>query len=182
VGKQQSYALLDDWIPQSRELDRDAALVELAHRYFASHGPATLADFVWWSGLTVKDASAAVDGARRHLAREEFSGVAWWSGDTPRTRAKPAATPVARLLPAYDEYTVAYKERAALLAPGRRVSSASLLSPVVIIDGIVAGTWKRTQPRGKIQVSTRLFCQLTSAQELALTSALRDFQDFVTCT
>lgn len=50
-SKQQTFALLDEWVPSSRMLEGDEALAELAARYFASHGPATLADFAWWSGL-----------------------------------------------------------------------------------------------------------------------------------
>jgi len=56
IGKQFTYALLEERAPASKILDRDEALVELTQRYFRSHGPATLQDFVWWSGLTVEDA------------------------------------------------------------------------------------------------------------------------------
>jgi hypothetical protein len=37
-------------------LAREEALAELSERYFTSHGPASLQDFTWWSGLTVADA------------------------------------------------------------------------------------------------------------------------------
>src|SRR5688572_10872776 len=60
-GKQFTYALLDERAPQARQLTRDEALAELARRYFSGHGPATLADFVWWSGLTVTDARSGLE-------------------------------------------------------------------------------------------------------------------------
>src|SRR5262245_24524323 len=55
-GKQFTYALLDERVPKCRTLKRDEALAELTIRYFTSHGPALLRDFVWWSGLTITDA------------------------------------------------------------------------------------------------------------------------------
>jgi hypothetical protein len=51
----QIYALLDERVPAQRRMARDEAVAELACRYFASHGPATLTDFAWWSALTVGD-------------------------------------------------------------------------------------------------------------------------------
>src|SRR6266702_3694762 len=60
-GKQFTYALLDERTPQARTLDRGEALAEFARRYFTSRGPATLQDFVWWSGLTVADARTGLE-------------------------------------------------------------------------------------------------------------------------
>lgn len=57
-GKQQTFVLLDEWVPAGKPLDREEALAKLVLRYFVSHGPATVRDFVWWSGLTAKDAQA----------------------------------------------------------------------------------------------------------------------------
>src|SRR4029079_3653605 len=62
-GKQHTFALLDEWVPHSREVEREGAMTEIARRYFQGHGPATLHDFAWWTGLTVKDALAALAGA-----------------------------------------------------------------------------------------------------------------------
>jgi hypothetical protein len=59
-GKQATFTLLDEWASQTRKLDRDTALAELVVRYFNGHGPATLDDFVWWSGLKIGDARAGL--------------------------------------------------------------------------------------------------------------------------
>ena len=56
-GKQQTFVLLDEWIPGAKRMARDEALAELARRYFTSHGPATVHDFAWWSGLLLSDAA-----------------------------------------------------------------------------------------------------------------------------
>src|SRR5215213_6614289 len=60
-GKQFTFALLDEWAPSGKSLTRDEALAELAGRYFESHGPSTLQDFVWGSGLTSVDARAGLE-------------------------------------------------------------------------------------------------------------------------
>ena len=100
-GKQFTYGLLAERAPRARTLDRDAALAELARRYFASHGPATLRDFVWWSGLRVKDADAAAS----------LAGANVMPSGPGRGRAPGADF----LLPNYDEYLIAYKDRGAVL-------------------------------------------------------------------
>jgi hypothetical protein len=124
-GKQFTYALLEERVPVARTLKRDEALAELTRRYFRSHGPATLQDFVWWSGLTVED-------AKRSMAQI----------GTPRSAQTKQSSPnKAHLLPAFDEYFVAYKDRQ--IAAGS-LSTWDVLGPTFIIDGIAAGTWKRT--------------------------------------
>ena len=78
-GKQFTYALVEERAPRARVLPRDEALAELARRYFQSHGPATVHDFAWWSGLTVKDAragAATVDGGLV-LRRAARRSTAW---------------------------------------------------------------------------------------------------------
>ena len=77
-GKQFTYALLDERVPQSRTLEHDEALAEFARRYFTSHGPATLQDFVWWSGLTVADARAALAMVTSQLMHEVVDGQTYW--------------------------------------------------------------------------------------------------------
>jgi hypothetical protein len=95
-GHQLTYALLEERVPAAKPIDRDAALAALAHRYFASHGPATLKDYVWWSGLTIRDARAGIELAGSSLTRENVEGLTYWSvegrvpkGDGPRRGSEP---------------------------------------------------------------------------------------------
>jgi hypothetical protein len=178
-GKQHTFALLDEWIPKSTLLERDAALAELAARYFTSHGPATLRDFAWWAGITARDAQAAVDGAGRRLAREVFEQRAWFSGARTRKRIHGPAAPRVRLLPGYDEYTVAYEDRSLLPQDARQLSAMALLSPVVVADGQVIGRWKRTLVKDTVQVSARLMRALTLAEGEALSESARALGHFL---
>ncbi|MEO7758489.1 MAG: winged helix DNA-binding domain-containing protein, partial [Dokdonella sp.] len=113
-GKQQTFVLLDEWLPASRRLSRDAALAELARRYFTRRGPATLQDFTWWSGLAPADASAALEAVTSGLECETFARHRFWFAPqaSGKTRAR---VPRIHLLPAYDEYAVAYCDRSAVL-------------------------------------------------------------------
>src|SRR5262249_18116659 len=78
AGKQQTFALLDEWAPQQSRMSREEALAEIARRYFTSHGPATLQDFAWWSGLTTADASVGLEMAKRRLTPEVINGQNYW--------------------------------------------------------------------------------------------------------
>src|SRR6266571_7526030 len=77
-GKQFTYALLAERAPHARMLARDEALAELTMRYFMSHGPAVIQDFVWWSGLTVAEARAGLAMVTSHLLHETINGQTYW--------------------------------------------------------------------------------------------------------
>jgi hypothetical protein len=156
VGKQFTYALLEERAPASKTLDRDEALAELTRRYFRSHGPATLQDFVWWSGLTVED-------ARRGMAQV----------GTPRPARTKQSRNSAHLLPAFDEYFVAYKDRQILAGS---LATWDLLGPTFIIDGIAAGRWKRTNS-GTIELNPSR--ALNKSEKLALQEAIDRYVSYL---
>jgi hypothetical protein len=104
-GKQFTYALLDERVPQAKALSRDEALAELTQRYFASHGPATSSDFMWWSGLSAIDVKRGLEMARSHLVEEVIGGKIYWRPAS--TRGVTRAAGAAYLLPTFDEYLIA---------------------------------------------------------------------------
>ena len=157
IGKQFTYALLEERAPFAKILKRDEALAELARRYFRSHAPATLQDFVWWSGLTVED-------AKRGIAEV---------GTSRSARTKQSSPTSAHLLPAFDEYFVAYKDRQA--AAGS-LSTWDVLGPTLIIDGIAAGTWKRTNS-GSVELNPSRV--LNDSEKLALKEAADRYADYL---
>lgn len=178
-GKQHTFALLDDWIPPTPPLERTAALAALAARYFTSHGPATLLDFMWWAGVTVKDARVALDAARSRLSSEVIGAREYhWSARS-RKRIHGPASPRVKLLPAFDEYTVAYEDRALLLAGAKKVNSMGVLSQVVVADGFVVGNWKRSFDKDAVRITAKLLRPLTLAQNAALTDSARAFGRFL---
>jgi hypothetical protein len=179
-GKQFTFALLDEWAPSDKLLSREEALAELAGRYFRSHGPATLEDFLWWSGLTAADARAGLEAASPRLRPEVFDGRTYWL--SPSTPVSDEGHTAAHLLPPFDEYTVAYKDRAAVLHPSHaRQSNAAgaVLGPTVILDGRAVGTWKRTLKRGSVLIETSLWKTPGRTERDALDAAAQRYGDFL---
>lgn len=151
-GKQHTYALLDDRAPKARTLSRDEALAELALRYFTSHGPAQIKDYIWWSGLAAADARAGLDLVKDKLAEETFAGQVYWFD--PASPAFDAALPTVHLLPNYDEYIVGYTDRTAVHEPEFKVEARGgpLFSHTVIVNGRLAGIWKRTLKKKAVEI------------------------------
>jgi hypothetical protein len=115
-----------------------------ARRYFTSHGPATLQDFAWWSGLTTADARAGLEMAKGFLAQEVSDGQSYWLASS--TPAAKDSSPTAYSLPVYDEYTVAYKDRSAVLSPEHAKHANyghGIFNPTINVNGQVVGIGKR---------------------------------------
>jgi hypothetical protein len=176
-GKQFTYALLDERAPQTRTLKRDEALSELVKRYFSSHGPATVQDFVWWSGLTVADAKAGLVMAQDCLVQETIDEQVYWFPSTTPTKG---VSPAVYLLPAFDEYTVAYKERGAIIDPldAERVGSG-ILGPVIVLAGRVVGTWKRVLKKDEVVITLDLFMALNEIEKDMLVAEARRYGTFL---
>lgn len=177
-GKQPTFVLLDDWTPRGRDLSGDEALSELASRYFQSHGPATVKDFAWWTGLTMAEARRAVWLIDAMLKSARVEGAEYWlMRDTPD--AAPATLAVC-LLPAFDEYTVAYADRS-IAADEKMLRSINHgLSANIVVNGQIAGIWKRVlSGKGTVVVVPRLLRKLAKKEQLALAKATERYGAFV---
>jgi len=173
-GRQHTFTLLDEWVPAPRRLEREAALAELARRYFTSHGPATLPDFSWWSGLRAADARAAVDFAAGRLASETIGGKSHWlAADAPPAAV---AAPRVHLLPGFDEFLLGYTDRSATLdprhAPKIIPGGNGIFMPTIVLDGRIAGTWKRTLRKKSGVITAQPFTAWKKADLRALTPAI----------
>src|SRR5262245_5702581 len=179
-GKQQTFTLLEEWAPKARRMARDESLAEIAKRYFTGHGPATLQDFAWWSGLTTADATAGLEMAKRSLAQENINGQTYWLASS--ITATNVSSPTAYLLPAYDEYTVAYKDRSAALDPnfGKQANSGNnIIYPTIVVDGQVVGTWKRALKKDALVITPSPFAKLKSAETCAIAEAANRYGKFL---
>ncbi|MBY0494321.1 MAG: winged helix DNA-binding domain-containing protein [Cyanobacteria bacterium] len=178
--KQFTYALLEERAPKAKTRDRDEALAELAKRYFASHGPATVRDFSWWSGLTMKDAQLAIDSVRPMLESSQIDGSTVWSADAPGKASK-AVT--AMLLPNYDEYLIAYKDRGAFVDQSRAANvvarSGGAFANHLIIDGRLAGGWSRTIGGNNVKIEVAPYKKLTPMQLRAVANAADCYGEFL---
>ncbi len=144
-GSDHTYMLLDERVAaESSAPSRAESVLELARRYYLTHGPATTHDFTVWSGLPQRDARAALDAMGDEVESAEMDGSTWWF---PRERAPATRGTVARLLPNYDEYHIGFKHRAPLLARlhlgGASLTLHQLLQHLMVVDGQIVGSWRR---------------------------------------
>lgn len=177
-GKQFTFALLDEVVPVFQMFSRDEALAELTLRYFTSHGPATAQDFAWWSGLTIADVKAGLAMVRPHIVQEIINGQPYWLA--PSLSSMKIAESSAYLLPSYDEYAVAYKDRSAILDTAYAARARNgIFYPIIVTNGRIVGTWKRTVKRDAVTIETDLFHPLSEAETHALTSAIERYGRFI---
>ena len=177
--KQQTFVLLDEWAPSPRKLSREESLADLARRYFASHGPATIHDFTRWAGLTVTEARTGVGAA--DLVSETINGYEYWTAADAPGHSDLENLGV-HLLPGFDEYLIGYKDRGAVLAaehahkivPGNN----GVFQPTIVVDGRVVGTWKRKLKKTSIDVTFHPFTQLGDSEDKVVEAA-RSYGDFI---
>lgn len=181
AGKQPTFALLDEWAPQAKSMPRDEALATLAKRYFTGHGPATLQDFMWWSGLPARDARAGLHAAASQLGHEVIGGQEYYFAQDLPAEHQNACD--AFLLPPFDEYLLGYKDRSAAIDAKAmaRVNSGGngMFSPIMVIGGRVVGTWKRTFKRDTVEITFSPFASLSAAPRHAFEEAAQRYGAFV---
>jgi hypothetical protein len=178
-GKQHTYALLDERVPPGPALSHDESLAELTRRYLTGHGPATVQDFAWWSGLLVSDVWRGIEILETGLVQEEIDGRTYWSFPAALEAPAPPDEPLAHLLWAYDEYTIAYKNHDAMLDPHLKQQVEIAFGMVVAINGRIAGGWKRTLQKGAVNVIVTPFREWAEAEQAAVAGAVRRFGQFL---
>jgi hypothetical protein len=178
LGKHQTYALVEERAPRARSMPRDAALGELARRYFASHGPATLKDYMWWSSLSAADVRRSIEIARPRLRQEIVDGRSYWCTGSPGVGNR-ASAPLVLLLQGYDEYIVGYTEsKDALNLAGVATMGRSPLLHAVVVDGQVVGHWRRA-PGDAATIEAHLARPLAARETRALESEVRRYGAFL---
>ena len=137
-----TYALSADKVRSSVKMERDEALAYFTRKYFQSRQPATLEDFVWWSGLNISDCRKGISllGDRVHV--ERYHGREFYLTDDCRTRGFKKGRFL--LIPPYDEYLIGYKSRDIVLPQEHRHrahNNSGIFQPVIAHDGIICGNW-----------------------------------------
>lgn len=174
-GRQHTYARFDSRVPETRPRTREESLAELTKRFFTSHGPATLRDFSWWSGLTLREVKEGIELAKPKLTLERVDGLEYWVGSDPESGSDSRRS--AHLLPNFDEYLIAYKDRD--LVGAADLSAWEAYTHQIVIDGQFVGTWKPIATKDGIRLDVKLRRALSSPQERALQRAVAGYGAFV---
>lgn len=181
IGKQPTYALVDDWIGQTDPISREESLKRLAQRYFKSHGPTTVKDFAGWGFMTMADAKLGLELAKDSLKQVEIDGAAHWLDKD--TDPKTSSDIEAFLLPGFDEFILGYKDRSAVATTEhmQRVlpGGNGVFLPTIVIDGHVAGLWKKTVRKSGITITLEPFRRLSTKELKALEKPAARYGQFL---
>jgi hypothetical protein len=157
-GKQQTFVLLDEWLPGAKHIDREEALAIVTKKYFLSRGPATVNDFMTWSGLQEKDVKTGLDIVSTELSQATVKDKLYWFSKELRDHK---ILGVKRyLLPAFDEFLKGYADRSLSLDDqysSKFILKNGLFNPLIVEKGRVIGTWKRTFVKDKVVIEAKLF-------------------------
>jgi len=178
-GKQFTYMLLDERVPKQKDLTQEEALAELTKRYFQSHGPAQIQDFSWWSGLNLTDAKKGVALIKPKLTKEEKGSKTYWFIEN---KIKKQSEQDGYLLPGFDEYFIAYKDRSDVLDKNYAKElnqGGGMVNGAVIINEHMVGGWKRKFSRKTVVITIRLFEKITDEQKKAIKSQAERFEKFL---
>jgi len=178
-GKKQTYALLAERVPEKKTFTKDEALALLGKKYFNSHGPATLADFVWWSGLPITDARKAIEMNKANLISETIGADTYWFSDSVNL---PTSSPDSvYLLPAFDEYLISYKDRSASIKADhntKAISNNGIFRPVIVVNGQISGLWKRIPKKDTVIIELDHFRPHNNSEKRLIEKAAETFRHF----
>ncbi len=179
-GKQHTFVLLDEWVPESKQLTHEESLAEIARRYFTAHGPATLADFVWWTGLYTADARTALEMVQEQLTSVTMDDQTYWL--LPNTPPLTDDSTNVQLLPGFDEYLLGYTDRTAALAPEHipfiHPGKNGVFRPPLVINGRVAGIWQRKLKKNSVDVEMTPFAPLGKQELAEIETAVERYRHF----
>lgn len=180
TGRDYTYTLLDGRVPETPALNREASLEKLARIYFAGHGPATLEDFTWWSGLSITEARDTLESIAPDFLSEEVDSKSFWfsepvsgAGDEQRTVS---------LLPAYDELLLGYKDRSASITPEaqtKAISNNGIFRPIIVVNGEVVGIWRHKTNKNSTTIKTTYFNKPGADVLELVETAARRFAEFL---
>lgn len=158
-----TYVPVETWLRNLPPFSKNQALEQLARRYLNGYAPATVKDFAAWSGLALTDAKKAWHGLQTELVEVQVEGKPLWLPEAaliPEERESSV-----RLLPAFDAYLLGYADRDLVVSPAHQpeVYHGGQTVPVVLVDGLAAGTWRYKRQGKRLTVTVHPFEEFPSA-------------------
>jgi hypothetical protein len=177
-GNQFTFTLLEEVVEKKKVIDQSEALAQLTLRYFKSRGPATEADFSWWSGLPKQLVKNGIGSVVKNLEEIRINGRAYYHYPSELN----AAVSRVYLLPGFDEFLLAYKDRTATLESKRHADIAyknGMFNATVVIDGKVRGVWKRTLLKDQLTFDIKPFGRFSKIERGLVEEQLAKYATFL---
>ncbi len=183
-GKEQTFVLFDEWVPKSPKISREESLKRLVIRYFTGHGPAQIKDLNWWSGLPMKDIKQGIELAGKKLTSFEVEGKTYYMPPLEiRTIRSIRNSSEAFLLPPFDEFMVAYRDRDASLesAHAHHINPGAngMFAPIMVVNGQIVGTWRKKATKKGIEITTHPFTKFSPAEKKAIDRAIKETSKYL---
>ena len=173
-----TFALLDERVPPIQELHKEEALAILARKYFRSHSPASLKDFVWWSGLSVTEARQGIAAIEQELLTDRFLAQKLY---VHQSYKEEKTTDILHILPSYDEYLISYKDRTDVLNKEyqhKAFNSFGIFRPVILYNGQIVGNWNKVIQKQTTHIEMNWFKKNTKIKRELLSLAERKYLTF----
>ena len=186
IGSEQTFVLLSEYVPDPHLPERDEALATMALRYFRSHGPSTVKDFVGWTGLTSADCKRGIAAAGESLVSVDVEGTPMveFSNEADRRATASEPDPDAVIaVSGFDEYLLGFKDRSLMLAAEHKQAiipgSNGIFMWTIVRGGRVIGTWKRSPKTAKTVVDVLPLITLRAKDRKAVEAAFLPYQRFL---
>ncbi len=179
-----TFVRADAWVPDYEDVPPEEAEDRLLRRYLEAFGPATVADFAVWTGMTLREADSIWARAEDELATVDVDGE---QGSVLRASRRELSrarveSPHVRLLPYFDSYLLGHRDRRHLVSDEHRhrVSrSQGWIAPVVLVDGRVVAVWKHTRGRGGLEVEVTPLERLARPVVAAIRTEAEELRRFL---
>ncbi|MDH2428290.1 winged helix DNA-binding domain-containing protein [Sphaerisporangium sp. TRM90804] len=184
IGNEQSFVLLDEWVPDPHRPERDEALGVIALRYFRGRGPTTRHDFAGWTGLTAADAKRGIAVAGDALARVTVDGSeTYLDAALLYTAPPPADDDEILVLPGFDEYLLGYKDRSLMVADEHKAAiipgGNGVFQSTVVRAGRVVATWRRTLTKSRVLITVQPLVPLHAGDRAKIEQAFEPYARFI---
>lgn len=169
---------MDERVPPIQELHKEEALAILARKYFRSHSPASLKDFVWWSGLSVTEARQGIAAIEQELLSDHFLAQKLY---VHQSYKEEKTTDILHILPSYDEYLISYKDRTDVLNKEyqhKAFNSFGIFRPVILYNGQIVGNWNKVIQKQTTHIEMNWFKKNTKIKRELLSLAERKYLTF----
>lgn len=175
--RQFTYALICERAPKAVKISYENSIEKLSKIYFSTRGPATVYDFSWWSGLTVKQAREGIEMLESKLTKiADGAQEYYYIENKLLNNSNPLKSTF--LMPDYDEYGISYKDRALIFGEKSKGKDDPIFSHSVIVDGVLGGTWEKTQVGDGFSAKVKLKESLSAKNINEVDKAVKKYEEF----